>query len=446
MMYKLIYCLLTLSSSLVAMEQKITTWFDIPQDHVIKFYTRGQPHYEFTNFYVSPITLDGKRWPTVEHYFQAQKFTGHPKIQEEILKNNEPSHALKVARANAKLTRGDWHIGYKYEVMAKALMAKFTQHQDLRDMLLATGNKILIEDTRRLIIDNPSASPKNVDEFWGAGKEGRGANDLGKLLMFVRHKLRHGAIDPQVNYKDFLQLTSARAEERYQAAEMIEQWMKTEPTKKEEYSWNDIPKDHVIKFYDRDYDRDKDYFEFTNFHESGVIILDGQWWHTPEHYYQAQKTIDQKMQAQIREAANAHTAKELGRRVTLRPDWEKIKFGIMLKVLWAKFTSYDYLRDMLLNTGNKILMEDSLDPIWGIGHDGHGENMFGKILMFVRHALRIGTMNIDAMDMRYLSTTPLEFEKQYEEAQTKPEPKKIIDHAAALRQLFNDFVGFMGSL
>lgn len=62
-------------------------------------------------------------------------------------------------------------------VMERVVEAKFRHHEDLREMLLATGDRELIED-----------SP--VDSFWGCGADRQGRNELGKCLMRVREKLR----------------------------------------------------------------------------------------------------------------------------------------------------------------------------------------------------------------------------------------------------------------
>ena len=71
--------------------------------------------------------------------------------------------------------RSDWEQ-VKLHVMHKALQAKFSQHSHLRDMLVKTGDRQLIEHTTR-------------DSFWGDGGDGRGQNHLGKLLMKVRSEL-----------------------------------------------------------------------------------------------------------------------------------------------------------------------------------------------------------------------------------------------------------------
>lgn len=63
-------------------------------------------------------------------------------------------------------------------VMECALMAKFSQNDDLRQLLLGTGDARLIEANKH-------------DEYWGIGS-GRGANRLGRLMMKVRAALRGG--------------------------------------------------------------------------------------------------------------------------------------------------------------------------------------------------------------------------------------------------------------
>ena len=146
---------------------------------VIRFYNRGEPNYEFTNFFPAPIFLDGKQWPTTEHYFQAQKFIGTP-FTEVIRHFQRPREAFDYSRNHAvsRWRRKDWE-SVKINIMRKALLAKFTQHADLREMLLSTGDKYLIEH-----------SP--YDSFWGNGGDDSGENRLGLLLMEVRSELEKG--------------------------------------------------------------------------------------------------------------------------------------------------------------------------------------------------------------------------------------------------------------
>ena len=142
----------------------------------IKFYERGQPYFEFTNFAEYPIQLDGKTWPTSEHYFQAQKFVGTP-FEEQVRNLPRARDAFELSRLPevSQWLRSDWET-VKLDVMYKALLAKFSQHKNLRDMLFNTGNRQLIEHT-------------SMDCFWGDGGDGLGKNNLGKLLMNVRAEL-----------------------------------------------------------------------------------------------------------------------------------------------------------------------------------------------------------------------------------------------------------------
>ena len=143
----------------------------------IYFYDRNDPFYEFTNFYPKRIELDGITWPTTEHYFQAQKFIGTPYF-DHISRLPRPRDAFDLCRdpIASKWVRGDWHL-VKDDVMFKALMAKFSQHDDLKKQLLGTGKRRLVEHTWN-------------DSYWGDGGDGKGRNRLGELLMQVRESLR----------------------------------------------------------------------------------------------------------------------------------------------------------------------------------------------------------------------------------------------------------------
>jgi ribA/ribD-fused uncharacterized protein len=142
---------------------------------VIEFYSVGDPFGEFSNFAPFPIVLKGKRWPTSEHYFQAQKFAGTAHA-EEIRQAKKPMLAAEMGRDRKRPLRRDWDK-VKDAVMLDALRAKFTQHADLRALLLSTGEARLVEHTTN-------------DNYWGDGGDGSGKNRLGQLLMQVRDELR----------------------------------------------------------------------------------------------------------------------------------------------------------------------------------------------------------------------------------------------------------------
>jgi hypothetical protein len=144
---------------------------------IIRFYSVADEYGELSNFAAYPIKLAGKRWPTSEHYFQAQKFND-PQLREKIRKAKTPMIAARLGRDRSAPLRRDWE-SIKVSVMTEAVLAKFTQHEQLRELLLASGDALLIEHT-----DN--------DAYWGDGGDGSGKNMLGQVLMRVREQLRGG--------------------------------------------------------------------------------------------------------------------------------------------------------------------------------------------------------------------------------------------------------------
>ena len=142
---------------------------------VIHFYSTTGEYGCFSNFSRHAIHLKGKKWPTSEHYFQAQKFAGEPD-EEEIRKASKPSEAASMGRSRKRPLRRDWE-SVKERVMLDALRAKFTQHEDLKAILLGTGDAVLVEHTAN-------------DSYWGDGGDGSGKNRLGYLLMQLRDELR----------------------------------------------------------------------------------------------------------------------------------------------------------------------------------------------------------------------------------------------------------------
>jgi len=141
----------------------------------IRFFSRTDRYSEFSNFAAFPFKIDGQVWPTVEHYFQAQKFSDADHI-ERIRIAGSPKQAKMLGRSRKFPIREDWEI-YRDEVMLVAVRAKFTAHAGLRELLVSTGKKRLVE-----------ASP--FDSYWGEGRSGKGRNRLGEILMQVREESR----------------------------------------------------------------------------------------------------------------------------------------------------------------------------------------------------------------------------------------------------------------
>jgi ribA/ribD-fused uncharacterized protein len=74
--------------------------------------------------------------------------------------------------------------------------------------------------------------------------------------------------------------------------------------------------------------------------------------------------------------------------VSLRKDWEQVKYDIMLDIVRAKFSQNPEIKEKLIATGNTPLEEGNTggDRIWGTVN-GKGANNLGKILMKVREEL-----------------------------------------------------------
>ena len=128
---------------------------------------------------------------------------------------------------------------------------------------------------------------------------------------------------------------------------------------------------------------------YLNNFDTNTIYVFGRVWSTVEHAYQAQKTFSSEEYDAIWKAITPREARNLGQKVTMRSDWDSVKYSVMKECVLAKFTQHQHLQDQLLSTGEEELIEDSpIDWYWGCGANGTGQNNLGKILMEVRKELR----------------------------------------------------------
>ena len=136
--------------------------------------------------------------------------------------------------------------------------------------------------------------------------------------------------------------------------------------------------------------REEPYGCFSNF-SAHPFALDGAWWPTSEHYFQAQKFAGTPRCDQIRQARSPRVAANLGRsrQHPLRSDWEQVKDALMLQGVLKKFETHAAIRAILLGTGDDEIVENAPnDYYWGCGADGSGKNKLGQTLMQVRALLR----------------------------------------------------------
>ncbi len=143
----------------------------------------------FSNFYPCEIKHKGIKYPSVEHYYVAQKFKGmqlygghyftEPDFKELLAKVKEASDVKRMGRLLKN--RPDWD-DIKYGVMEWGVRYKFSKDERLKKMMLDTGDEEMVE------------SNFWHDNYWGnctcVKCVGEGENNLGKLLMKIREELK----------------------------------------------------------------------------------------------------------------------------------------------------------------------------------------------------------------------------------------------------------------
>jgi len=142
------------------------------------YFSRADVNEDFGTFSKHGFFLDGCDWPSVEHYYQAMKFES-AEAREEIRLASHPRRARKLGRSRRRKLRPDWPE-VKRVYMTRAVYTKCRAHPGIARKLLATGEKRLVENSQ-------------YDYFWGCGRDRRGGNHYGRVLMAVREKLREEA-------------------------------------------------------------------------------------------------------------------------------------------------------------------------------------------------------------------------------------------------------------
>ncbi|MBE1236391.1 NADAR family protein [Phaeovibrio sulfidiphilus] len=143
-------------------------------DEPVMFYRVGDPYDFLSNFSEYALHLDGKHWPTVEHYYQAQKFLGTPD-EDEVRQAESALQAAIMGRERTRPLRADWDQ-VRDSIMERVVAEKFRQHPDIAQKLRDTGTRRLVKHTKG-------------DAYWGDGGDGSGQNRLGEILMRLRDRL-----------------------------------------------------------------------------------------------------------------------------------------------------------------------------------------------------------------------------------------------------------------
>jgi ATP phosphoribosyltransferase len=150
------------------------------QNKIIYFFSVDDVESGFlSNFYPAKFKVsegeDEEVWKSSEHYYHAHKFKHNKEVYLEIKNAKTAKQAYKIAKRNLDKIRQDWEVVKEF-FMQKAIFYKFSQNQNLKQKLLATGSRELIEYSIK-------------DPYWGIGINDNGKNRLGQLLMELREML-----------------------------------------------------------------------------------------------------------------------------------------------------------------------------------------------------------------------------------------------------------------
>jgi len=162
----------------------------------IEFFEINKPYGSFSNYALYPVVWNGMELKSSEHGYQLSKFTDEW-YREQIKTIKTPNMSRELASQKIKggyvwrtalntiiqesierkvEIREDWDK-IKDSIMYDIVLAKFTQNEKPRKLLLSTEEKEIVEN-----------SP--YDSYWGCGRDKKGQNKLGKILMRVRDDLR----------------------------------------------------------------------------------------------------------------------------------------------------------------------------------------------------------------------------------------------------------------
>lgn len=151
---------------------------------VIEFYKEfGELGY-LANYSNHGFYKNGIFYKTVEHYYQSEKFDDKD-IKNKIINALTPKEASNIGRDRGNI-RKDNFKSVKNRVMYEGILEKFRQNRDIAYKLIETRNEEIAEAT--------------IDEYyWGIGKDKTGQNNIGKILMQVRTKIKKEILESIIN-------------------------------------------------------------------------------------------------------------------------------------------------------------------------------------------------------------------------------------------------------
>jgi ribA/ribD-fused uncharacterized protein len=162
------------------------------EEEAVLFHAAGEdkgPFRTFSNMAEYPIQIEDKRYPTVEHYFQAEKARefNDKEMLEKILETPSAKAVKALGKKVKNFVKEKWDHE-RLDIMKRGVRAKFVQHPELQKQLLETGTKQIGDADAR-------------DLYWGIGtsenteksknpEKWKGQNQLGKIMMSLREEFK----------------------------------------------------------------------------------------------------------------------------------------------------------------------------------------------------------------------------------------------------------------
>lgn len=118
-----------------------------------------------------------------------------------------------------------------------------------------------------------------------------------------------------------------------------------------------------------------------------IIEVEGQKYPSVEHAFQAMKSLDSNDRVAMSVCRSPEEAKQAGKLLNLRSDWEQVKVNLMYTILKKKFTDPELAQKLKSTQGEELIEGNTWgDKFWGV-YKGQGENQLGKLLMKIREEI-----------------------------------------------------------
>eukprot|EP00756_Hemistasia_phaeocysticola_P007343 Hpha_TRINITY_DN14226_c0_g1::TRINITY_DN14226_c0_g1_i1::g.22637::m.22637 len=327
----------------------------VPVEPPVRFFAPNDEHGLFCPVYPAQIDIGGTTWPSVLHFVTYERFRGTR--HEGRLRRGDAMASLEIMTETlsaAPLPRDGWEE-QRDDVMLTAIFQRVSQDKHTHDLLLSTGERMLIFDITEAKSDFVNAFEL---KHWGVASDGAGGlNRLGELLQMIRSDIRKGR-------KTDLRPGVCSATPITFFGYTNPQYAVFTPSFPASFTGRETP---PLK------------------------------WATVDHFFQAKKFKNEAHRERIRCARTHHEAIELGRdrNFELQQNWDFMRQFVMFEAQVQKFAQNPRARTILLQTGTRtLLFADDQNGYWGTGlrDDGitPGENVLGNMLMAVRERLRQG--------------------------------------------------------